>query len=106
MTVTLQADLPNGTYTVAWSTTSAEDGEADSGTFSFTIDAQVAPTTPAETQETPAATTEATALPSSGGAGPTAGGDGGSLTWFAIVAASAGVLLAVLGIAGVARRRV
>jgi methionine-rich copper-binding protein CopC len=105
MTVTLQADLPNGTYTVAWSTRSAEDGEDDSGTFSFTINAQVAPTatTPAASQ-TPQATTEATALPSSGGAGPRAGGDS-SLTWFAIVAASAGVLLAVLGFTGVARRR-
>jgi methionine-rich copper-binding protein CopC len=105
LTVTLQADLPNGTYTVEWSTVAAEDGDSADGTFSFTIDAQVAPTatTPAAS-ETPQATTEATALPSSGGATPTAGGDG-SQTWLAIVAASAGVVLAVLGFAGVARRR-
>jgi len=44
MTISLQSGLPNGAYTVEWATTSAEDGEDDSGTFSFTVQA-AAPTT-------------------------------------------------------------
>ncbi len=37
MSITLQSGLANGTYTVEWATLSAEDGEEDSGTFSFTV---------------------------------------------------------------------
>ncbi|MEX1254861.1 MAG: copper resistance protein CopC [Dehalococcoidia bacterium] len=105
MTVTLQADLPNGTYTVAWSTTSAEDGEEDEGTFSFTIEAQAVPTTPASGTPDATATVDDTTLPSSGTGGPTSGSQG-TLTLFAIGVASAGLLLAVLGFAGVTRRRI
>ena len=37
VTVSLQSNLAPGTYTVEWTTLSAEDGESGSGTFAFTI---------------------------------------------------------------------
>jgi methionine-rich copper-binding protein CopC len=107
MTITLQANLPNGTYTVAWNTTSAEDGETDEGTFSFTINAQVAPsaTTPATTpaDATPEATSAADELPSSGRSA-TAGGEGNMLMLLTLGIAAGGLMLAGLGLAGATRR--
>ena len=46
MIVSLQADLPAGAYTVRWGSLSAEDGDADSGEFSFTVDPAAVQTTP------------------------------------------------------------
>ncbi len=43
MTVALMPGLPNGTYTVSWLTTGAEDGHERSGTFTFSIGAPGAP---------------------------------------------------------------
>jgi methionine-rich copper-binding protein CopC len=37
LSITLQAPLPPGTYTVYWWTLSAEDGESASGQYDFTI---------------------------------------------------------------------
>jgi methionine-rich copper-binding protein CopC len=76
MLVSLQTDLPAGTYTVRWRTLSAEDGDTDSGEFSFTVD----PTAPQATPEpgptpmsiptsTPTPTPVPTPTPSSGPGG-------------------------------------
>jgi len=43
MTVSLQPGLANGTYTVGWMTTGAEDGHERSGTFMFSVGAASAP---------------------------------------------------------------
>jgi methionine-rich copper-binding protein CopC len=37
LTVELKPDLPNGVYTVTWTSISAEDGDTESDTFTFTI---------------------------------------------------------------------
>lgn len=37
MTVTLQSGLANGTYTVTWWTVSDEDGDAASGSYTFSV---------------------------------------------------------------------
>ena len=37
MTVELVPNLPDGVYTVTWTSVSAEDGDSESGSFSFTI---------------------------------------------------------------------
>jgi methionine-rich copper-binding protein CopC len=46
MIVSLPEALPAGTYTVRWQTLSAEDGDTDSGEFTFTVDPEAARTTP------------------------------------------------------------
>jgi len=46
MLVTLPDDLPPGAYTVLWRSLSADDGDADSGRFVFTVDPSAEPTTP------------------------------------------------------------
>jgi copper transport protein len=46
MTVSLRPGLPSGTYTVAWNTVSADDGEADQGDFSFSVRSAAAPAAP------------------------------------------------------------
>jgi methionine-rich copper-binding protein CopC len=43
MTLAVPADLPPGRYHIAWYTLSAEDGDAESGTLSFTIDPAATP---------------------------------------------------------------
>lgn len=53
LSVTLKPNLPDGVYTVHWTNTSADDGDAISGEFSFTVGA-AASTTPAPAA-TPAA---------------------------------------------------
>lgn len=37
LSVALQSNLPPGTYTVTWMNTSAEDGDAEEGTFTFAV---------------------------------------------------------------------
>lgn len=43
VTVGLQSDLAAGTYTVNWTSVSAEDGDADEGSFTFNIGASSTP---------------------------------------------------------------
>jgi methionine-rich copper-binding protein CopC len=108
LTVTLQPDLANGTYTVAWTTVAAEDGDEADGTFSFTIDAQQAGETPTATQPAatsaaPTATTAADELPSSGTGGAYGNGSGAG-TAVTLGLASAGAALLLLGAAAFVRR--
>jgi methionine-rich copper-binding protein CopC len=71
VTVSLPPDLPAGTYTVEWTTASSEDGETDSGRFSFTVAG--GDSTEASPMASPAASPEATpatpvaGTPASGG---------------------------------------
>lgn len=37
VTVSLKPGLPDGTYTVQWTSVSAEDGDIDNGSFTFTV---------------------------------------------------------------------
>ena len=54
MVVALLPNLAPGTYTVAWRTLSAEDGEADEGEFVFTLDPEAQVTsTPMSAEPTP-----------------------------------------------------
>jgi copper resistance protein C len=43
VTVTLQPNLPDGTYTVQWQSVSAEDGDEASGSYTFTVSASATP---------------------------------------------------------------
>lgn len=72
MLVSLADNLPDGRYTVRWQTSSADDGDADSGEFGFTVGtaaSAVAQTQPAADVAAPAASSTATssALPCLGG---------------------------------------
>jgi copper transport protein len=90
MTITLQANLPNGTYTVAWNSVSAEDGDTDEGTFTFAIDAaQAEPTDEPEAEATTAPTGQ---LPTSG-TGDGLGGSAGPILPLLVVALGGGGLL-------------
>ena len=55
MTVSLQADLADGVYTVRWRTLSADDGDDADGEFQFTVRAG----DPASEADTPTAVTQA-----------------------------------------------
>ena len=44
LTVVLKPNLPNGVYTVKWSSVSEEDGDTEPGEFSFTIEGSGTPT--------------------------------------------------------------
>jgi methionine-rich copper-binding protein CopC len=69
--VSLQASLPPGEYRVDWRSLSAEDGDAEEGSFTFVIDPQAAATsTPMGMPSTPAATNP----PGTAGQPPTASG--------------------------------
>jgi len=52
MLVSLAEGLPDGLYTVRWHNLSLEDGDEDSGEFSFTVDSAAAPA-PTETPPAP-----------------------------------------------------
>lgn len=43
LTVELEPNLPNGVYTVTWTSISAEDSDTESGTFTFTIEGSGTP---------------------------------------------------------------
>jgi len=64
MTVSLQAGLPAGVYTVRWRTLSAEDGDPANGEFSFTVNSAAAQQTPLPSSgATPVLTTTTTTEP-------------------------------------------
>jgi methionine-rich copper-binding protein CopC len=106
LSVPMPSDLPVGTYTVKWKTLSADDGDAASGTITFTYD----PSKPAnpgktqlrqdvldETSPTPASTPP-TAVPTqktATAAKSFSGGGSGSQDWITI--AAVGVAMFVVG---------
>ena len=55
LVVSLNSGLPAGTYTVAWKSVSADDGDEDEGQFEFTIRAAAAPASVAAPSPAPAA---------------------------------------------------
>lgn len=63
LTVELRPELPAGVYTVTWTTVSAEDGDTETGSFTFTIAGSATPV--ASPAASPAASprTEPTASP-------------------------------------------
>jgi methionine-rich copper-binding protein CopC len=94
MWITLQANLPNGTYTVAWNSTSLEDGDTDEGTFTFAIDAaQAEPTDEPTTEPSPEATTAPTGQLPTSGTGDGLGGSAGPILPLLVVALGGGGLL-------------
>ena len=117
MVVTDLPDLPPGEYEVRWTTLSAEDGELDRDTWTFTVVA--APTTsptptsaptdvpspaassPAVSSPSPTAavTASATAAPSPTAGGGSTGGGGGD-AFLPIIAGLALVLIAGVGLLG------
>lgn len=97
MSVGLRPTLPPGTYTVAWTSLSAIDGDTDEGTFIFQID----PSSTRTATPTPDPTVTATAAPEQTAAPtPTAtppdDDDALSIPWWSVVAA-----LAMLSAAGI-----
>ena len=87
MTVSLQADLSDGDYTVRWRTLSADDGDEADGEFSFTLRAgsptaetdQPAPTATVQPDE-PAPQATSTAQPERTGQEATATAESTSFT--------------------------
>lgn len=69
LTVALRPDLISGEYTVTWHTLSAEDGDEEEKSFTFTLDPQAAATS---TPQSPAATPTAPAPRPEAGPTPTA----------------------------------
>jgi copper resistance protein C len=97
MTVTLQGNLPNGTYTVEWVTQSAEDRHTEEGTFRFTVD-PAAPAIGSPELVAPTGTVEpepvTIAEPDSGGIGRGA-----------VIVGLLSVIVAVAVVATIGRRR-
>ena len=116
ISVPLPSDLPVGRYTVKWKTLSADDGDAASGTFTFTYDPSKPPTpgkvnvldlagaspsttSTAGTPATPIATKVATGVPatvSATAAGAAinsfSSGSPGGTPWVLVVAVGVGML--------------
>lgn len=96
--VPMPDDLDPGTYTVRWKTLSDEDGDPDSGEFTFTYD----PAGPAVEgtvslgRTTPVEPTATSAAPS----GPTIGlgGDDGGMSWVLVAAVGAGTFVLGCGV--------
>lgn len=61
LTVELKPNLPDGTYTVDWTSISAEDGDSESDSFTFTIEGSGTPV--ASPVASPAASPAATGTP-------------------------------------------
>jgi len=100
ISVPLPADLPVGKYTVEWTTLSADDGDAASGTLTFTYDPSLTPTpgkTKLHTDIIDVSPTPQPSPPPSVTAAPagnsTSGGGGAStgVTWIVVVAVGAGM---------------
>jgi methionine-rich copper-binding protein CopC len=99
MTVPLQSGLPPGEYTVAWRTLSAEDGDDDEDTFTFTLDPAAQATSTPMSALTPTPPPAATSTPVAALPSPTAQA-GGRTGCGAALAPALGLVLA----AGFARR--
>jgi len=97
LVITLKPTLSAGTYTVKWHSVSAQDGDADDGSFSFKVGAPT--TTPPTT--TPPATTPPTAPAAGASGGTKLPNTGRGLPAIAI----AGAALVLLGGALVVGRR-
>lgn len=68
MLVSLNDNLPEGRYTVRWQTSSADDGDSDSGEFGFSVGANAAPAAPAQPAAAPeSAAAAGNTLPCLGG---------------------------------------
>jgi methionine-rich copper-binding protein CopC len=101
MTVSVQANLPAGTYRVDWATVSDDDGDADSGSLALELAAQATPTQPATVAPTQAVATQTSVrIPATGGVPPSEG-----LSWLALGLLSGGALSMVAGAALVLRRK-
>jgi methionine-rich copper-binding protein CopC len=94
MSITLQPNLPAGTYTVEWATTSDEDGEEDDGTFTFTIAAAGAATS-----------TPAPGAPVTGFGPGSEDGSGGLMTLLLAVAAAGALAISGSAVLRVRRSR-
>lgn len=109
MTVSVQPNLPAGTYRVDWATVSDDDGDPDSGSLTLELAAQATPTpvpatatpgssaTVAATQ--PTATQTSVHLPTTGGVPPSEG-----MPWAALGLLGAGALSMMAGAVLVLRR--
>ncbi len=102
MTVSVQPNLPAGTYRVDWATVSDDDGDADSGSLTLELAAQATPTpAPATTAPTTQAVATQTSvrIPTTGGVPPSEG-----MPWLALGLLSGGALSMMAGAALVLRR--
>ena len=119
ISVQLKSDMPTGVYTVAWHTVSGDDGDAASGTWTFTYDpskpasaGNAAPPTAAPEGADGSAAAEgspaATASPAApaAGSGGAAGSGPSSLSRIGELGAGFILVAGVLGFAAVRRRNV
>jgi len=88
MFVSLPEGLPAATYTVRWRNLSAEDGDTDSGEFSFTVDPAAAQAT---SQPTPTATAAPTSPPTPTPAPGPSSKPGGGLPCFGGLLSASGL---------------
>jgi methionine-rich copper-binding protein CopC len=96
VSVLLPDALEPGEYTVRWRTASAEDGDSESGEYSFTYDPNGVPdpgrTVLRESPLDPAATETATGAP------VVIGGGGGGTSWVLVAAVGVGMLAVGSGV--------
>ena len=99
LSVSLPSNLPTGEYTVEWKTLSAEDGDPDSGSTTFTYDPAAAPDPGQEVLRedllNPGGTESPTSAPP---AVISAGGGDDGVSWVLVIAV--GVLMFVFGAGG------
>ncbi|MGH2634106.1 MAG: copper resistance CopC family protein [Tepidiformaceae bacterium] len=120
ISVQLQSNLATGIYTVTWNTVSGDDGDAASGTWTFTYDpskpasaGSTAPPTAEPDQPAGATTTAGTgspvaatppAAPAVGSGGPAAGGGSSTAVHVAEAGAALALFAVMLGLVAMQRR--
>ena len=90
LSVPLPSNLPPGAYTVKWKTLSADDGDAASGTLSFTYDPARSPS-PGTEDLRPDLLGKST--PAAGAAAPALDSGGGGTSWVLVVAVAVAALV-------------
>ena len=91
--ITPNSGHTNGVYIVFWKTVSADDGDAASGTFSFTVNPSGASSTPAVTAHNPTVSASSSTASS------------GMPIWVPIIVALAGLLIGIAVGLGLGRRK-
>lgn len=96
ISVPLPEGLPPGVYTVKWKTLSAEDGDADEGEYTFTVDPNAEPDPGRENLRERLPTPEPEQQEDSGAPPPrldVGGGDGEGTSWVLVTAVAVGCLV-------------
>jgi copper resistance protein C len=104
MTVSLQPDLPAGTYDVKWTTASVDDGDVHSGSFSFTVDPNAVAAVTTEATSTGPAVVAPTGTVEPADVADSGDDDDGGISRGAWIVGGVSILVALAVVASIGRR--